>query len=75
MHRTFPFPILGQGVSLEQDVRSYRGFSPSLLAAVYLVALDWKLFDLTLATAPRPPDAEALVVLAMRAMADDLKRS
>ncbi|KAJ5603439.1 hypothetical protein N7537_006395 [Penicillium hordei] len=72
MHRTFP--ILDQGVFLEKYARSYREFSPPLLAAVYLVALDWKLFDRTLATAPRTPDAEALEDLAMRAMADDLKR-
>ncbi|KAK4870285.1 hypothetical protein LT330_005339 [Penicillium expansum] len=72
MHRTFP--ILDQGVFLEKYARSYREFSPPLLAAVYLVALDWKLFDRTLATAPRTPDAEALEDLAMQAMADDLKR-
>ncbi|KAJ5518561.1 hypothetical protein N7453_000983 [Penicillium expansum] len=62
------------GVFLEKYARSYREFSPPLLAAVYLVALDWKLFDRTLATAPRTPDAEALEDLAMQAMADDLKR-
>ncbi|KAJ5331890.1 hypothetical protein N7476_001673 [Penicillium atrosanguineum] len=72
MHRTFP--ILDKGVFLEKYARSYREFSPPLLAAVYLVALDWKLFDRTLATAPRTPDAEALENLAMRAMDDDLKR-
>ncbi|CRL27816.1 Fungal transcriptional regulatory protein, N-terminal [Penicillium camemberti] len=72
MHRTFP--ILDQGVFLEKYARSYREFSPPLLAAVYLVALDWKLFDRTLATAPRTPDAAALEDLAMRAMTDDLKR-
>lgn len=72
MHRTFP--ILDKGVFLEKYARSYREFSPPLLAAVYLVALDWKLFDRNLATAPRTPDAEALETLAMRAMDDDLKR-
>ncbi|KAJ6094896.1 hypothetical protein N7467_002409 [Penicillium canescens] len=72
MHRTFP--ILDKGVFLEKYARSYREFSPPLLAAVYLVALDWKLFDRILATAPRTPDAEALENLAMRAMDDDLKR-
>lgn len=72
MHRTFP--ILDKGVFLEKYARSYREFSPPLLAAVYLVALDWKLFDRILATATRTPDAEALENLAMRAMEDDLKR-
>jgi hypothetical protein len=72
MHRTFP--ILDKGVFLEKYVRSYREFSPPLLAAVYLVALDWKLFDRTLATAPSTPDAEYLENLAMRAMDDDFKR-
>ncbi|KAJ5663274.1 hypothetical protein N7507_004005 [Penicillium longicatenatum] len=72
MHRTFP--ILDKGVFLEKYARSYREFSPPLLAAVYLVALDWKLFDRTLATAPSTPDAENLENLAMRAMDDDLKR-
>ncbi|KAJ5745890.1 hypothetical protein N7520_011072 [Penicillium odoratum] len=72
MHRTFP--ILDKAVFLEKYARSYREFSPPLLAAVYLVALDWKLFDRTLATAPRTPDTEALENLAMRAMDDDLKR-
>ncbi|CAG7920906.1 unnamed protein product [Penicillium olsonii] len=72
MHRTFP--ILDKGVFLEKYNRSYREFSPPLLAAVYLVALDWKLFDRTLTTAPRTPNAEDLEDLAMRAMDDDLKR-
>ncbi|KAJ6121106.1 hypothetical protein N7523_005386 [Penicillium sp. IBT 18751x] len=72
MHRTFP--ILDKGVFLEKYARSYREFSPPLLAAVYLVTLDWKLFDRTLATVSRTSDAEALENLAMRAMDDDLKR-
>lgn len=72
MHRTFP--ILDKGVFLEKYARSYRNFSPPLLAAVYLVALDWKLFDRTVATASRTPDATVLEDLAIRAMDDDLKR-
>lgn len=72
MHRTFP--ILDKGVFLEKYARSYREFSPPLLAAVYLVALDWKLFDRTLATAASTPDAGALEILATRAMDADLKR-
>ncbi|KAJ5676572.1 uncharacterized protein N7477_002205 [Penicillium maclennaniae] len=72
MHRTLP--NLDKGVFLEKYARSYREFSPPLLAAVYLVALDWKLFDRTLATVSRTPDAEALENLAMRAMDDNLKR-
>ncbi|KAF2012987.1 hypothetical protein BU24DRAFT_435284 [Aaosphaeria arxii CBS 175.79] len=72
IHRTFP--ILDKGVFLEKYARSYREFSPPLLAAVYLIALDWKLFDRTLATAPQPPNVDALKDLSMRAMFDDLKR-
>lgn len=72
VHRTFP--ILDKGVFLEKHTRSYREFSPPLLAAVYLVALDWKLFDRILATAPRTVDTESLEILALRTMEDDLKR-
>ncbi|KAJ5167413.1 uncharacterized protein N7482_006194 [Penicillium canariense] len=72
MHRTFP--ILDKGVFLEKYARSYRNFSPPLLAAVYLVALDWRLFDRNLVTAPQLPDAVVLENLAIRAMDDDLKR-
>ncbi|KAL2822004.1 fungal-specific transcription factor domain-containing protein [Aspergillus granulosus] len=69
------FPILDKGVFLEKYARSYREFSPPLLAAVYLVALDWRLFDRSLTKATRVPDTALLEDLAMRAMNDDMKRA
>ncbi|KAA8651363.1 hypothetical protein EYZ11_000937 [Aspergillus tanneri] len=68
------FPILHKEVFLEKYARSYHEFSPPLLAGVYLLALDWQLFDRALVTASRIPDAATLESLAMRAMEDDLKR-
>ncbi|KAL4873029.1 hypothetical protein BDV12DRAFT_182653 [Aspergillus spectabilis] len=69
------YPILDKGVFLEKYARSYREFSPPLLAAVYLVALDWRLFDRALTKATRVPDTALLEDLAMRAMNDDMKRA
>jgi hypothetical protein len=69
------YPILDKGVFLEKYARSYREFSPPLLAAVYLVALDWRLFDRALTKATRVPDTSLLEDLAMRAMNDDMKRA
>lgn len=68
------FPILHKDVFLEKYARSHHEFSPPLLAGVYLLALDWQLFDRALVTASRIPDAALLEDLAMRAMEDDLKR-
>lgn len=68
------FPILHKDVFLEKYARSHHEFSPPLLAGVYLLALDWQLFDRALVTAPRVPNAALLEDLAMRAMEDDLKR-
>ncbi|KAL2835263.1 fungal-specific transcription factor domain-containing protein [Aspergillus cavernicola] len=69
------FPILDKGVFVEKYARTYREFSPPLLAAVYLVALDWRLFDRALTKATRVPDTALLEDLAMRAMNDDMKRA
>ncbi|KAL4886987.1 fungal-specific transcription factor domain-containing protein [Aspergillus karnatakaensis] len=69
------YPILDKGVFLEKYARSYREFSPPLLAAVYLVALDWRLFDRALTKATRVPDTALLEDLAMRTMNDDMKRA
>ncbi|KAL4955320.1 hypothetical protein BDW69DRAFT_204641 [Aspergillus filifer] len=69
------FPILDKGVFLEKYARSYREFAPPLLAAVYLVALDWRLFDRALTKATRVPDTALLEDLATRAMSDDMKRA
>lgn len=53
------FPILHKEVFITKHRSSYRHFAPSLLAAVYLVALDWHLYDTSLAggddaTKPNP---------------------
>ncbi|KAF6814929.1 transcription factor [Colletotrichum sojae] len=68
------FPILHKKVYLEKYARSYHEFSPPLLAAVYLLALDWSLYDRTLATSSWQPDRAALEALALRTMSDDMKR-
>ncbi|KAF9878948.1 hypothetical protein CkaCkLH20_03848 [Colletotrichum karsti] len=68
------FPILHKKVFLEKYARSYHEFSPPLLAAVYLIALDWSLYDRTLATSTWQPDQAALEALALRTMSDDMKR-
>ncbi|CCF40751.1 transcription factor TamA [Colletotrichum higginsianum] len=68
------FPVLHKKVFLEKYARSYHEFSPPLLAAVYLLALDWSLYDRTLATSSWQPDQAALEALALRTMSDDMKR-
>ncbi|KAH0386802.1 hypothetical protein KCU92_g2291, partial [Aureobasidium melanogenum] len=58
------FPILHKGVFLEKAARSYREFSPALLAAVYLLTTNYWRCSPTLATKPKP-DANRLYELAM----------
>ncbi|ODV88469.1 hypothetical protein CANCADRAFT_33054 [Tortispora caseinolytica NRRL Y-17796] len=59
------YPILHREVFLEKYTRSYREFSPSLLAAVYMLALNWWDYDTTLAALPKP-DVRALDSIALR---------
>jgi hypothetical protein len=59
------FPILHKGVFLEKYARSYREFSPPLLAAVYLLAMDWWEYDLSLSRSPKP-DGDKLFHLALK---------
>ncbi|KAK3312694.1 fungal-specific transcription factor domain-containing protein [Apodospora peruviana] len=61
------YPILHKGVFLEKFARSYKEFSPPLLAAVYLLAMDWWEYDRELATNTKP-DADALLRTAMKAL-------
>ncbi|KAK1999995.1 fungal-specific transcription factor domain-containing protein [Colletotrichum falcatum] len=68
------FPVLHKKVFLEKYARSYYEFSPPLLAAVYLLALDWSLYDRTLVISSWQPDQAALEALALRTMSDDMKR-
>jgi hypothetical protein len=71
------FPILHKKVFLDKHADSHLHFAPSLLAAVYLVALDWQLYDTTLVSGAGghgEPDRARLEELAERAMTDDVKR-
>lgn len=70
----FPsFPILHKEVYLEKYSRSYREFSPSLLAAVYLLALQYWTYDDRLNKLVKP-DVQELEKLARKAHADTIHR-
>lgn len=58
------FPVLHKGVFLEKYARSYREFSPALLAAVYLLTTNYWRCSPALATKPAP-DACRLYELAI----------
>ncbi|UKZ76875.1 hypothetical protein TrVFT333_004590 [Trichoderma virens FT-333] len=69
------FPILHKDVFITKYRASHHHFAPSLLAAVYLIALDWQLYDTCLASEENLlPDAKALEELAMRTIANDMRR-
>ncbi|KAI6372277.1 hypothetical protein MCOR25_003794 [Pyricularia grisea] len=61
------YPILHKGVWLEKYRRSYREFSPPLLAAVYALATDWWEYDPALAALDKPP-VDRLVATATQAL-------
>jgi len=48
------FPVLHKKVFLEKYQRTHREFSPPLLAAVYLLALNWWAYSSDLALLPKP---------------------
>lgn len=62
------YPILHKGVWFEKYQRSYREFSPPLLAAVYALAIDWWEYDPVLASKKKPP-VDELVAIATQALA------
>jgi hypothetical protein len=70
------FPILHKDVFIAKHQASYRLFAPSLLAAVYLLALDWQLHDSRLASgeAQNKPISATLEHLAEKALEQDMKR-
>lgn len=68
------FPILHKRVFLEKYARSYKEFSPPLLAAIYILALNWWSFDPALANLPRP-DVSKLQTLAFRSLQDVATRA
>lgn len=61
------YPILHKGVFLEKYERSYREFSPPLLAAVYALATDWWEYDLALSSKQKPP-VDRLVAIATQGL-------
>lgn len=67
------FPIIQKGVFLEKYDRSYREFSPPLLAAVYLIAVNWWDHSAELARYPKP-DVGALETLVRSTLADAMYR-
>jgi hypothetical protein len=61
------FPILHKKVYLEKYDRTHREFSPPLLAAVYILALNWWSYSSELSLLPKP-DVARLEVIALRSM-------
>ncbi|SPO05046.1 related to DAL81 - transcriptional activator for allantoin and GABA catabolic genes [Cephalotrichum gorgonifer] len=67
------FPIIQKGVFLEKYDRSYREFSPPLLAAIYLLAINWWHHSADLAQYPKP-DVAALEDLVRSTLDDAMHR-
>lgn len=67
------FPIIQKHVFLEKYERSYREFSPAILAAVYILAINWWEHDEDLARLPRP-DVRELERLIRTTLADAMYR-
>ncbi|KAE9982759.1 hypothetical protein EG327_005767 [Venturia inaequalis] len=61
------FPVLHKKVYLEKYQRTHREFSPPLLAAVYIIALNWWSYSSELALLPKP-DVVQLEKLAIKTM-------
>ncbi|KAK6065041.1 transcription factor [Seiridium cupressi] len=68
------FPILRKDVFIAKHRVSHRHFTPSLLAAVYLLSLDWQIHEGQLASADRrnKPNVAALEQLAEAAIQEDM---
>ncbi|GAB1315813.1 Fungal specific transcription factor [Madurella fahalii] len=67
------FPIIQKGVFLEKYERSHREFSPPLLAAVYILAINWWGHSEELASLPRP-NVRELERLVRTTLADAMYR-
>ncbi|KAK1918993.1 hypothetical protein P3342_001123 [Pyrenophora teres f. teres] len=63
------FPILHKKVFLEKYDRTHREFSPPLLAAVYLLALNWWSYSSELSLLQKP-DVSHLEELAMKSLSN-----
>lgn len=67
------FPVLHKKVFLEKYQRTHREFSPPLLAAVYILALNWWAYSSELALIPKP-DVPRLERLAFKTINDIIHR-
>jgi len=67
------FPVLHKKVFLEKYQRTHREFSPPLLAAVYILALNWWTYSSELALLPKP-DVPRLEALAFKTINDIIHR-
>lgn len=67
------FPILHKKVFIEKYKRTHREFMAPLLAAVYILALNWWNYDPALSALPKP-DVNALFNLGMHTFVDALDR-
>ncbi|KAF1813081.1 hypothetical protein P152DRAFT_396254 [Eremomyces bilateralis CBS 781.70] len=67
------FPVLHKKVFLEKYSRTHREFSPPLLAAVCILALNWWTYSSELALLPKP-DLPRLEEIALKAMGDVVHR-
>ena len=67
------FPILHKRVFLEKYNRTHREFSPPLLAAVYILVLNWWSYSSDLASLPKP-DVKELERLALKTINDVIHR-
>lgn len=67
------FPILHKKVFIEKYKRTHREFIAPLLAAVYILALNWWNYDPALSSLPKP-DVNALFNLGLHTFVDALDR-
>ncbi|RDW87826.1 hypothetical protein BP5796_03520 [Coleophoma crateriformis] len=67
------FPIMHKKVFLEKYARTYREFTPPVLAAVYILALNWWSYSPELVSLPKP-DVRNLEKLVPKMMSDVLNR-
>jgi hypothetical protein len=67
------FPIMNKKVFLEKYERTYREFTPPILAAVYILALNWWSYTPELVNLPRP-DIQKLEKLVPQMMSGVLNR-
>lgn len=67
------FPVLHKKIFLEKYARTHREFGASILAAVYILAIQWWDYEPRLANLPKP-DVTSLLRFAMRTFIDVTRR-